>query len=156
MPVQYTPIGHVRLEGDDHVVAIDPAFRPGLVGLGDFNWIMLVWHADKLPELPKDKFEGPSPYKMGPDRLGVFATRSPLRPNPVCVTVAALDSVDLDQGILRVGWIDLEPGSPILDIKPYQPAADRVEKPDMPAWCADWPQSIETSGDYDWASIFNC
>ena len=96
------------------------------------------------------------PTAWAPERLGVFATRSPLRPNPVCVTVAALSAVDIDSGIVRVGWIDLEPGTPVLDIKPYQPAADRVANPAMPGWCADWPQSIETSGDYDWASIFNC
>lgn len=156
MTASFTPIGRVRLEGDDHVVEIDPAYRPGLTGLDTFKWIILVWHADKSPELPSDAYEGPSPYRMGPDRLGVFATRSPLRPNPVCVTVAALTGIDVENGILRTGWIDLEPGSPILDIKPYQPAADRVETPDMPDWCASWPQSIETSGDYDWASIFNC
>ena len=156
MPVSYSPIGHVRLEGDDHIVEIDAPYRPGLVGLSDFKWIMLVWHADQLPELPADKYVGPAPYTNAPEQLGVFATRSPLRPNPVCVTVAALTDVDVETGILHLGWIDCEPNSPILDIKPYQPAADRVETPDMPSWCANWPQSIETSGDFDWASIFNC
>ena len=45
-------------------------------------------------------------------------------------------------------------GTPILDIKPYQPSFDRVEHPESPAWCAAWPHSVETSGAFDWASVF--
>jgi tRNA (Thr-GGU) A37 N-methylase len=156
MSIHYHPLGRVRLEGDDHIVEIDPAFRPGLVGIGDFKWIILVWHADQYPPRAEDDLVLPAPYKNAPEKLGVFSTRTPVRPNPVCVTVAALIGVDYDKGILRLGWIDCEPDTPILDIKPYQPAADRVETPDMPDWCANWPKSLETSADFDWASVFNC
>lgn len=45
-------------------------------------------------------------------------------------------------------------GSSILDIKPYTPSVDRVEKPNVPKWCSHWPMSYEESGDFNWEDEF--
>lgn len=55
---------------------------------------------------------------------------------------------------MHISWIDAFDGSPVLDIKPYHPSIDRVEEPIVPDWCKNWPKSIESSGDFDWSSVF--
>jgi tRNA (Thr-GGU) A37 N-methylase len=48
----------------------------------------------------------------------------------------------------------VEDGTPILDLKPYQPAADRIRDVTVPAWCAHWPQWYEDSAIFDWEGEF--
>ena len=52
---------------------------------------------------------------------GVFATRSPKRPNNIGMTVVALDDVNEEEGILYISNVDILNGTPLLDIKPYVP-----------------------------------
>jgi tRNA (adenine37-N6)-methyltransferase len=141
----------MHVDGGHHI-EIEPAYRDGLTGLEAFRWIVVHWFAHQADEQARLVLS--SPYRGSPERLGVFATRSPMRPNPICMTVASLISVDVASGIVRLGWIDCDDGTPILDIKPYQASFDRVERPEPPGWCASWPRSVETSGDFDWPSIF--
>ena len=62
----------------------------------------------------------------GSERMGVFATRSPFRPNPIGLTCVKIDHVELtdDGPIIHVLGADLRDGTPIFDIKPYIPFAD--------------------------------
>ena len=99
--------------------------------------------------------EEEKPYTKGPDTLGVFATRSPQRPNPLALSCAYVTYMDADKGILGLSYIDADDGSPVLDIKPYTPSLDRVEHVEVPAWCAHWPKCVEESGEFDWESEFN-
>lgn len=148
------PIGCVVHTADGPLMEIEPTYREGLVGLDAFRWIVVHWFAHKAERARETPLVPPAPYRGAPERLGVFATRSPLRPNPLCMTVVELVGIDMASGIVRPGWIDCDDGTPILDIKPYQPSLDRVETPEPPAWCADWPRSVETSGAFDWSSVF--
>lgn len=101
----------------------DPeAFR----GLEDFTHIWLIW------EFSKAKREGWSPTVRPPRlggnrRLGVFATRSPFRPNAIGLSCVRLERVELhgpEGPVLHVAGADLMDGTPIFDIKPYIPYAD--------------------------------
>jgi len=58
-------------------------------------------------------------------------------------------------GIIYLEYFDAFTGTPILDIKPYIPSADKVENPKVPSWCEHWPKNYETSGDFDWKKEFN-
>jgi formylmethanofuran dehydrogenase subunit E len=60
-----------------------------------------------------------------PVEHGVFATRSPNRPNPVAFSV--VDLIERDGNILRVRWLDALDGTPVVDIKPYSPDIDCVK-----------------------------
>ncbi len=93
-------------------------------------------------------------YKNAPDTLGIFATRSPLRPNPICVSVTQVIRVDQENGEIVIPWIDAEDSTPILDIKPYHPSSDRIRDISVPAWCSHWPKYYEESGEFDWAAEF--
>jgi tRNA-Thr(GGU) m(6)t(6)A37 methyltransferase TsaA len=74
-----------------------------------------------------------APPRLFGKRVGVFSTRSPHRPNPVGLTVVAVDSVNEKEGIINVSGVDMTDGTPILDIKPYIPY-DVVLDHRVPEW----------------------
>ena len=87
--------------------------------------------------------------------MGIFATRSPQRPNPIALSVAEILYIDHEAGVIYIAYADARQGSPVLDLKPYTPSLDRVEHPQVPDWCGHWPRSLEESGDFDWENEFN-
>ncbi len=109
-------------------VVFEPPCRDpsALRGLEGFSHIWLIW------EFSKSRREGWSPTVRPPRlggnrRLGVFATRSPFRPNPIGLSCVRLVEVGQDQRlgpVLMVAGADLLDGTPIYDIKPYLPYAD--------------------------------
>jgi len=153
--IRLRPIGVARVDQGVFSVRIRPEVATGLTGLDGFGHAILSWWADAVdtgPERARTTIE--RPYPGGPERLGVFATRSPARPNPIGLTVAPILSVDETSGEIRFAWFDLEDGTPVLDVKPYHPSADRVAAPRVPAFCASWPAGLEASATFDWSSIF--
>jgi tRNA-Thr(GGU) m(6)t(6)A37 methyltransferase TsaA len=145
----------VRDVGDTTTIALDPRFAPALQGLDGFSHLMVIWwfsNCDNVQD--RATLSENSPYRNAPDTLGVFATRSPMRPNPVAVSCAEVIGIDHDTATITLTWLDADPGTPVLDIKPYTASADRVEDPHTPQGCAHWPGSFEQSGDFDWASEF--
>lgn len=98
-----------------------------LRGLAEFShvWLVFAFHETM------DKGWNPTvrpPRLGGNERLGVFATRSTFRPNPIGLSVAKLEGITTrnNQCQLHLSGIDLVDGTPILDIKPYIPYADNV------------------------------
>lgn len=98
-----------------------------LKGIEAFShvWILFVFHA--IPRSPWKATVRP-PRLGGNQRVGVFATRSTFRPNPIGMSVVALEEVVREGGrlMLRLKGIDLLDGTPVLDIKPYIPYADAI------------------------------
>jgi tRNA-Thr(GGU) m(6)t(6)A37 methyltransferase TsaA len=96
----------------DGVLAILPDFAAGLADIEGFSHLFVIWEFDR-----SQGFElfGPPPIDDRPH--GVFATRSPRRPNPLGLTVVEL--LRRDGHELHVRGVDMLDGTPILDIKPY-------------------------------------
>jgi tRNA (adenine37-N6)-methyltransferase len=94
------------------VLDILEKFEPGLTDIEGFSHLIVVWVFDRA-----DGFEllGTPPSDQRPH--GVFATRSPRRPNPIGLT--AVELVRRDGRLLHVRGVDMLDGTPILDIKPY-------------------------------------
>ena len=97
-------------------------------GLEDFSHIWLIWN---FSECERDKFSPTvRPPRLGGNRrVGVFASRSPYRPNPIGLTVVKLEGITLDHKrgpVLTVTGADLMNGTPIYDIKPYLPNFDAI------------------------------
>ena len=112
----------------DATVVFEPEFRSpdAFRGLEGFSHIWLVWVFDQA--VRKDWSPTVRPPRLGGNtRMGVFATRSPFRPNPIalsCVKLAGMERT-ADRGtVLRLLGADLMDGTPILDIKPCVPYAD--------------------------------
>jgi tRNA-Thr(GGU) m(6)t(6)A37 methyltransferase TsaA len=115
MPIQ--PAGAIGIHG---LIEIAEEYVEGLADLDGFSHIILLYHFHRSPgtRLCVTPFLDDRPR-------GVFATRAPVRPNPLGLSVVRLIAVD--GNVLNVADIDLLDATPILDIKPYVPAFDRVE-----------------------------
>lgn len=101
-----------------------------LRGLEDFSHVWLIW---QFSEAVREKGWSATvrpPLLGGNTRMGVFATRSPFRPNPIGLSCVKLERIEFtEEGpVLYVAGADLMNGTPIYDIKPYLPYAD--SKPD--------------------------
>jgi tRNA-Thr(GGU) m(6)t(6)A37 methyltransferase TsaA len=96
----------------DGVLKILPEFEPGLTDIEGFSHLIVIWEFDR-----SHRFEllGTPPSDNRPH--GVFATRSPRRPNPIGLTTVELRRRDCTE--LHVRGVDMLDGTPILDIKPY-------------------------------------
>jgi len=149
-------IGDIHAEDGRYYISVKSEFRAALNGLSDFSHLLVIWWGHEgLTDKSRKMVSVDRPYKNGPDSLGIFATRSPIRPNPILISTAAIISVDEIEGIVQLPWIDAENGTPVLDIKPYYPSSDRVSDVSMPAWNENWPGSYEESADFDWSSVFD-
>ena len=108
------------------VFAPEYQVREAFRGLEGFTHIWLVWAFSQNVEAGWSPTVRP-PRLGGNVRMGVFATRSPFRPNPIglsCVELLAIDYDAPDGPALVVGGADLLDGTPIFDVKPYVPHAD--------------------------------
>lgn len=112
----------------ESTVVFEPEFRnpDALRGLEDFSHLWLVWVFDQAIRENWSPTVRP-PRLGGNQRMGVFATRSPFRPNPIAlssVRLAGIEQTAAHGPVLRIRGADLMDGTPILDIKPYIPYAD--------------------------------
>ena len=109
-------------------VVFEPEYRnpDALRGLEEFSHLWLIWQFSQAVRENWSPTVRP-PRLGGNTRMGVFATRSPFRPNPIglsCVRLVGMEK-DPELGhVLVVAGADLMDGTPILDIKPYLPYAD--------------------------------
>lgn len=116
------------VEGLKGKIVFEPKYRnPDAVrGLSDFSHVWLIWEFSKAK---RDNWSATvrPPRLGGNERMGVFATRSPFRPNPLGLSCVKLESVEIDPidgPVIVVSGIDMLDGTPIYDIKPYVPHAD--------------------------------
>jgi tRNA-Thr(GGU) m(6)t(6)A37 methyltransferase TsaA len=99
------------------------AFR----GLHESGHVWLIFEFHKIPEGPVNGLVRP-PRFLNETKMGVFATRSPHRPNRLGLSVVEFDRLEIlkDEIILWVKGVDLVSGTPIFDIKPYVPYVDQI------------------------------
>lgn len=112
----------------ESTVVFEPEYRStdALRGMEGFSHLWLVWVFDKAVRDTWSPTVRP-PRLGGNERMGVFATRSPFRPNPIalsCVRLAGVEQTKEHGTVLHIRGADLMDGTPILDIKPYIPYAD--------------------------------
>jgi tRNA (adenine37-N6)-methyltransferase len=121
-----TPIQPVCAEGSSGRVEVFPQFADALDDIEGFSHLHLIYWLHRAGEVA-GSVAGPSPLKVIPylDDVprGVFATRAPVRPNPIGLSLVRL--VERRENVLVVEDLDVLDGTPLLDIKPY------VEKFDL-------------------------
>lgn len=139
-----TPIAHIQTDFNEKFgiprqsrlvaglkgkIVFAPEYRQpqALRGLADFSHLWLIWGFTKAFGRPFSPTVRP-PRLGGNEKMGVFATRSPFRPNPIGLSCVELESIEqtLNGPVLTVRGADLLNGTPIYDIKPYIPYADSV------------------------------
>lgn len=108
-----------RATGEPATLEIDPPYRPGLAGLaGTSHLVVLTW----LNFAPRNLIV--QKPRHATESKGVFALRSPARPNPIGLHVAKLIAFDAEAGTLTLDAIDVLDGTPVIDLKPYFASID--------------------------------
>ena len=129
------PIGAIRLEGQRAYVDVLPQYLPALRGLEEYSHLHLLWWFDGC-DTPDSRatLQVNTPHPGSPENLGVFATRSPYRPNPIALDAAAILWVDHRRGRICISRTDARDGTPVMDIKPYARGADCIPEAVGPPW----------------------
>lgn len=138
-----TKFGIPRQSGIVKELRADIIFSPqyrnadALRGLEGFTHLWIIWEFSEAKRSTWSPTVRP-PRLGGNTRMGVFATRSPFRPNPIGLSCVRIEGIDLDTPdgpVIHVSGADLMSGTPIYDIKPYIPYTD--SHPDAKAGFTD-------------------
>jgi tRNA-Thr(GGU) m(6)t(6)A37 methyltransferase TsaA len=111
------PIQAVAAQGVAGQIELDPAYQAGLQDIEGFSHLILLYHLHLVREssLMVTPFLDNRPH-------GIFATRSPKRPNPIGLSIVRLMRVE--GGTLHIEDVNIVDGTPLLDLKPYVPTFD--------------------------------
>jgi len=131
---------HTGWTGDVSHIHLLPKYAKGLGGLTGYSHIIvLFWvHKSKEWKMPKNHLK--------PPRVKIFATRMPVRPNPVGMSVVELLDFSADSGEIVVKGLDALDGTPVFDIKPYIPNFDSYPEACVPDWVRGHLNSPHHSG----------
>lgn len=150
------PIGKACNNESGTWIEVENPYISALQALEGYSYIQVLWWFSECDnEQARSVLQIEQPYEGAPKKMGVFATRSPERPNPIALTAAEIIHINFEKGKIQVAFLDADDGTPVLDIKPYTPSFDRVETPAVPAWCSHWPKSAEESGSFPWEKVFH-
>ena len=107
-------------------IVLEPGYRApeALRGLDGFDYLWLIWGFHLNREDAAEGLTVRPPRLGGNERVGVFASRSPYRPNPLGLSSVRIERIDAAAGEIHVLGADLADGTPIYDIKPYVEYAD--------------------------------
>jgi len=118
-----------KIESEIH---LQDTLMPALIGLSEFSHaIILTWLHQATFDVNRDLVRRPRGQANWPE-IGIFAQRAKNRPNPIGVSV--VDVLSCEGNILKVRRLDAIDGTPVIDIKPYYTAFDRIETVVEPAW----------------------
>ena len=133
-------IGRQRLEGVVSDIVMDPGWEKALDGVEDFSHLVVIYWMHRVA--PEERLLTRIRPRRMPELplVGVFASRSPARPNPLGLATVKL--VERRGGTLRVMGLDAVDGSPVLDVKPYIPEIDAVDGALIP----DWMRTLSFTG----------
>lgn len=127
------PIGVVKKQGKKIFLDILPQYAPALDGLAGFThvWVFYWFHGHDNPEDRGSLKVHPRRNPKNP-LTGVFATRAPVRPNLIGLSVCRI--LKLEGNTVEVADLDALDDSPILDLKPYIPQGDALPDAGTPDW----------------------
>lgn len=141
MTIELKPIGVVKSEFEERVpkgwetalasIIVRERWAPALDGVEEFSHLIILFWLNRIPHSAIHLHIHPQQSDDLP-LVGLFATRTPARPNPIGVQVVEL--VARKGNVLTVRHLDALNKSPVLDIKPYLPRGDSVVEATVPAW----------------------
>jgi excinuclease ABC subunit A len=144
-------IGFTKKSDGKTFIQINERHIPALAGLDNFSHIRVIWWFHRLEnERFRRIMQVNPPYENAP-KTGVFASRSPVRPNPIGLTTAKIVNIDFKNGIVEVVGFDAFDNTPIIDIKPYIPFFDKVKSFKVPDWFKHWPEYTIEENEFETA-----
>ncbi len=141
-------IGRIIKEVSGNCIEVLEEYRPGLRELGNYSHLHVYWWASKFDnEEHRSVLVTDIPYAEEETTAGVFACRSPERPNLVMDSVCVIKGINETKGKVFIESIDAFPDTPVIDIKPYIPVVDRVKASRVPEWFpAEWGEWLPKGG----------
>jgi tRNA (adenine37-N6)-methyltransferase len=149
-------IGKVKAkpEKGEFSIEIQEKYRPGLKELEKYSHVNVFWWIDKNDnEKSRNVMQTedlPPFYGEDAPSMGVFATRSEFRPNPIGLTTVQILKIDHKKGIITVPYIDAFDQTPIIDLKPYIMMTDLIKSAKYPDYLIHWPACNEDAMEW-WA-----
>jgi len=121
-------------------LVIDPELAGITDGVEDFSHLLVLYWAHRVDKSGRSIIKAHPMGRKDLPLVGIFATCSPARPNPICATVARL--LERKENVLKVQGLDAIDGSPIIDIKPYNPSYYAAENVKVADWMAQIHREI--------------
>jgi len=125
------PYQPVEGASGDFNIVLDPAYQDGLHKLEKFRYLYVIYYIDRLARSVEMLVKPPWAEGI---QVGVFASRSPLRPNPIGVSIVNLKRIE--GNVIYTSGLDVFDGTPLLDIKPYIKDLDSKENANY-GWIED-------------------
>jgi tRNA-Thr(GGU) m(6)t(6)A37 methyltransferase TsaA len=123
----------VKIDDETATLRVYPRYRDGLKDVAGYSHLIVLYWAHLRDNEDERRTLLVFPKRHGREvETGVFACRSPSRPNPICLCVVEL--LEVKGCSIKVKGLDAELGSPILDIKPYHPHSDSIPNAKFPEW----------------------
>jgi excinuclease ABC A subunit len=131
-------VGEYTVYSNRTMIQLDKSFINFGECIKEGDYIRVLWwfHRFDKDTYRKKRMCNP-PYNNAP-KTGIFATRSPVRPNPLGSTIVRVQQVDEHNGIIDIEGFDGFSGTKIFQIMFYQPSVDRVEEATLPSWVSHW------------------
>ena len=132
----FTPCGKVKkIRGNTFIYFQNNEF---LEKIKNSSHIKIYWWFDKFdkPLYRKTTLCNP-PYENAP-KTGVFASRSPVRPNPIALTTTKIINLDFANNLIQTASLDCFDNTPIISVVPYNPQADKIDNTHTPEWLKHW------------------
>jgi tRNA-Thr(GGU) m(6)t(6)A37 methyltransferase TsaA len=143
---QVWPIGHVRRDNERTYLEILGPYVPALKELEQFSHVQVLWWFSQFQDEMYRAITQSEHTPYDAPVLGMFACRSPVRPNPIGLTTAEILKVDHERGVVEINNIDAFDDTPVLDLKAYFPTCDRVKDVRVGSWATEWGEWIPDEG----------
>ncbi len=124
--------GRINCDNMVSSLVLDPKYTRALDGIGEFSHIIVIYWLHKINKTERLILKTHPRRDVSLPLTGIFATRSPARPNPIGISTVKLLGVNAN--VLTVLGLDAIDGTPVLDIKPYMPESFSPSDVKLPAW----------------------
>ena len=136
-------LGIIRKIKGCYYLVISKNFSEYVDALKDYSHIKILWWFHKFEkDIYKRSLECEPPYENAP-KTGIFASRSPVRPNPFAITTAKILDFDFENMMIKVSLLDCFDKTPLLGIYPYNPSVDSIKDCHLPAWVKHWSEFLD-------------
>jgi tRNA-Thr(GGU) m(6)t(6)A37 methyltransferase TsaA len=138
MKLVASTVGYVRKPEDSSIfIEIDKQYWDAAYQLDKFSHIIVLWWITGRDDATSRRHLQDYPPQADAELSGIFASRSPVRPTPIGLSIVAIEKIDNGKCRIYIDQIDAFDDTPVVDIKPYMPSSDRVDDARVPVWFRD-------------------
>lgn len=131
-------VGYIRKPEEGPIfIEIEPEYWKATLQVDQFSHIIVLWWITGHDNPSSRANLADSPPQENAELSGVFASRSPARPTPIGLSIVAIEKIDETTRRIYIDQIDARDETPVVDIKPYMPFSDKVDKAKVPKWFQD-------------------